>query len=112
MKHDLEFIAGPFEAYSEIDEFTEEQSDGYDEFEFECDFENGYDSFEYEEEFGDELEFETRNKCKRDWCSPNYIQWVQKSLNQRRRPGKNLEKIVFMMTTQFVRLKVFKSSMA
>jgi hypothetical protein len=57
-------------------------------FEFHPQFES--DSFEYEEEFGGEFEFETRSKCKKDWCSPDYIQWVQKSLNQLRKTGTKL----------------------
>jgi len=41
------------------------------------------ESFNFESNFEDEsFEFETGKKCPKDWCSPDYIQWVQKSLNQ------------------------------
>ncbi len=46
---------------------------------------------ETEAEFGDEtgtlnfdheFEYETKTNCKKDWCDPNYVRWVQQSLNR------------------------------
>lgn len=66
-------------------------------FEFRSDFVDEYQSFEYQNESADELEFETGKKCeKNDWCSPNYIQWIQKSLNQLRKNGKGLKENGFI----------------
>ena len=44
----------------------------------------------YEDAFAHESEYETGRKCKRDWCSPAYIQWVQQSLNRLRKTGAKL----------------------
>lgn len=48
------------------------------------------EAFAYENESGEELEYETGRKCKKDWCSPDYIQWLQKSLNRLGQTGTKL----------------------
>ena len=32
--------------------------------------------------FDNEFEYETKTNCKKDWCDPNYVRWVQQSLNR------------------------------
>lgn len=39
---------------------------------------------------------ETGRKCKTDWCSPDYIQWVQKSFNRIAKAGKKLREDGFL----------------
>lgn len=74
------------EIFSEMDE-----SFGY-----KRDFEDEYGSLELSDEFADETEYETGKKCPKDWCSPDYIQWVQKSFNQIAKPGKKLREDGFL----------------
>ena len=50
-------------------------------------------------ETGESFEFETGRKCeRRDWCAPDYLQWVQKSLNRLGKSGLRLREDGFLDT--------------
>jgi hypothetical protein len=67
-----------------------------------------FESDLFEEKNGNELEFAIGKKCKNDWCSPNYIQWVQKSLNQLIKTGTKLREDGFHDSLTLRAIKSFQ----